>query len=120
MELAIKKISFPIKKKWIIRLAALVIFTLCYVTLSNLNLYRPLHIRVMSGLVNSFFLNITLLICAVKIPTGKLRYLLAFGIVFSGLAGVFLIIPFGWPVAAISLIFHLWLAYKLVSRGGLK
>ena len=120
MELVIKKMSFPIKEKWIIRLATLVIFTLCYVTLSNLNLYRPLHIRVMSGLVNSFFLNITLLTCAVKIPTGKFRYFLALGIVFSGLAGVFLIIPFGWPMAAISLTFHLWLAYKLVSRGGFK
>lgn len=116
MELVIKNMSFSKKEKWIVRIFALAIFTLCSFTLANINVYRPLHIRIISSLIDSFILNVLLFTCAVRIPKGSFRYLLIPGVILSGLSGVFLIIPYGWPMIALSVSFYLWFVHKLILQ----
>ena len=112
------------KKKWFIRFMGIVIFLLCSISLSDVGEPRPYYFDVirgdvLRGLVNSLFLNAFLLCTIIKTPKGKLRYVMAFLLLLSGV-GVFIIIPYGWTVASLALIFHLWLIYELISPRGLK
>jgi hypothetical protein len=116
MELAINSMSFLFQKKWAIRFAVVAIFIICTISLASFNLYRPLHTRIISGLVNSFLLNFPLFISAMRIPSGKFRYLLALGVLTSGLTGLLLVIRQGWPLGIMSLVFHFWLIYELLSQ----
>lgn len=120
MELTISNMNFFLKKKWAIKLATVTIFIICTISLASFNLYRPLHIRVISGLIDSFLLNSPLFICAMRIPSGKFKYLFAFGVLLSGLAGLLLVVRQGWPLGIISTVFHLWLIYELLSQKGRK
>lgn len=124
MELAITTDSTFEKKKWFIRFIAITIFLLCSISLSDVGEPRPYYfdiIRgdVLRGFVNSLFLNFFLLCSVIKAPKEKLRHIMAFLLLLSGL-GVFIIIPYGWTVASLALIFHLWLIYDLISPKGLK
>lgn len=124
MELAITTDSTFEKKKCFIRFMAITIFLLCSISLSDVGEPRPYYFDVirgdvLRGLVNSLFLNFFLLCAVIKNQKGKLRYVMAFLLLISGL-GVFIIIPYGWAVASLALIFHLWLIYDLISPKSLK
>lgn len=124
MELAMMTVNKFDKKKWFIRFMGIVIFFLCSISLSDVGEPRPYYFDVirgdvLRGLVNSLFLNVFLLCMIIKTPKGKLRYVMAFLLLLSGV-GVFIIIPYGWTVASLALIFHLWLVYELISPRGLK
>ena len=124
MELAMMTMNKFDKRKWFIRFMGIVIFLLCSISLSDVGEPRPYYFDVirgdvLRGLVNSLFLNIFLLCTIIKIPKGKLRYVIAFFLLLSGV-GVVIIIPYGWTVASLALIFHLWLVYELISLRGLK
>ena len=112
------------KKKWFTRFITITIFILCSISLSDVGEPRPYYFDVirgdvLRGFVNSLFLNFFLLCSVLKKPKGKLKYLMAFLLLLSGL-GVFIIIPFGWTVAFLALIFHIWFIYDLISPRGLE
>ncbi|MGB0453982.1 MAG: hypothetical protein ACPGJV_09735 [Bacteriovoracaceae bacterium] len=119
MELAVDRFELSLKKKWVIRFAALTSLILCTISLKEFGEPRPYYLSIAAGFINSLFLNASIIFCAFKIPRGKLRYLMALGVFLSGL-GVFIIIAYGWTVATIALVFHLWLVYELLSQKSFK
>jgi len=114
-----RRMSSLEKKKWAIRLAALTFTLLCSISLRDVGEPRPFYFTVIRGFGNSLFLNSALCFCAFRIPSGNFRYLMAILILLSGV-GVFIIIPYGWTIATIAFLFHLWLVYELVSSKGIK
>jgi hypothetical protein len=102
-------------KNWFLRAMALIITVLCVVTLHHVGEPRPLHISIPRGIGNSLILNAALWVSSFTIVRVKFRYLIALLILISGL-GVFIASPFGWTLASILLIFHLWLVYDLINR----
>lgn len=108
-----EKINSLERKKWIVRLGALIFTVLCSISLSDVGEPRSFYFTALRGLGNSLFLNMALIFCALKTPGAKYRHLMALLILLSGI-GVFIIIPYGWTVAVTSLLFHLWIAYELI------
>jgi len=119
MELAAGQFRPIDKKTWFVRAVAIIITVLCTIPLMDVGEPRPLGISLIRGLGNSLILNVSLWICAIRLPKGKLRYFLAFLVFLSGL-GVFIIIAYGWTIATLALLFHLWLAYQLILDKGVK
>jgi hypothetical protein len=93
---------------------ALCLTVLCAVTLHNVGEPRGLSISIIRALVLSFILNGSLWLCSFEIIRIKLKYVAAFLILISGL-GVFVISPYGWILATLLLLFHLWFAFELVT-----
>lgn len=118
MELEIRRVK-SFEKKWFIRIMAIAIYILCSISLSDVGEPRSFDFNIISGLGNSLFLNLILLLCAIKMPKGKIKNVMALLLLASGL-GVFIIIPYGWTVESLAFLFHLWLTYELVSSRGLK
>ena len=101
-------------KNWFLRIMALIITALCVVTLHHVGEPRPLYISIPRGIGNSLILNAALWISSFTNVRKKLRYPVALLIFVSGI-GVFIASPFGWTLASILLIFHLWLVYDLLT-----
>ena len=101
-------------KNWAIRMIALVFTMLCSFTLYDVGEPRPYHISIPRGILNSLILNTPLWLASIKWVRVKLKYLIALMILLSSV-GVFLATPWGWTIAILSLIFHLWLIYALVT-----
>jgi hypothetical protein len=103
-------------KNPLIRIMALFLTILCAITLHDVGEPRTFSISVVRGLVLSFLLNGPLWIYSFEPVRIKMKYFLALLILISGI-GVFLICPYGWTMAALLLLLHIWFAFDLVTAG---
>ena len=104
-------------KNRLLRAVALFLTILCAVTLHDVGEPRSLSASILRGLVLSFILNGSLWLCTFEAIRIKLKFFASILNLISGF-GVFFISPYGWTLAALFLIFHIWFAYDLVTVEG--
>ena len=92
----------------------MVLTVLCTFTLHLVGEPRPYHVAIPRGFLNSLFLNAPLWLASFIWIRIKLKYLISFFIFLSSL-GVFFTTPWGWTLAFVSLFFHSWLTWDLIT-----
>ncbi len=110
----LNKLRYNEQKSWYIGSVALLLTILCTFTLHLIGEPHPYKISIPRGLLTSLVLNAPLWFASIKFIRVKFKYPISFFIFISSLA-VFFATPWGWGLAFVSLAFHWWLIFDLIT-----
>jgi hypothetical protein len=99
--------------QWI---GGLLLFVLCANVFRTVDLYRPLHVRLINGLIVGVLLNVTLFTSLLQ-KTNRWRFLFILPLTISGAGTAFVMSAYHAILIPLVLVFYFWIGFNLFGRG---